>query len=54
MTNRVEDAGADAKNTKGTRDSRVQGMADAVTKDTNEMKKSAQNSEAKKSILYSK
>jgi hypothetical protein len=29
-------------------------MADAVTKDTNEMKKSAQNSEAKKSILYSK
>lgn len=54
MTNRIEDTGAETKNTKGTRDKRVQDMAGAVTKDTNEMKKSAQNSEAKKSIIYSK
>jgi hypothetical protein len=54
MTNRVEDVAPDAKNTKGTRDSRVQEMADAVVKDTAEMKKSSVNTDAKKAQLYSR
>ena len=48
MTNRVQDEAPDQNNTKGTRDSRVQEMADAVVKDTAEMRKSSANTEAKK------
>lgn len=54
MTNRVEDVAPDSKNTKGTRDVRIQEMADAVVKDTAEMKKSSANTDAKKAQLYSR